>query len=118
MWKVVAVIGLCLLTLPGFCQAGSKYQVATILEITPHPGDQARPSSAPRYDVSVKVGETVYVALYTPGLADAAIKYAAGHELLVSVGKDTIVYNDLLGRSYEVPIQSQHPAPPPKASSR
>ena len=118
MWKLVAVISLCLLTLPAFCQSGSKYQVATILEITPHQGDVARASSGARYDVSVKIGDTVYVALYTPDLGDDATKYAAGRELLVRVGKDTLAYNDLLGRSYEVPIQSQHPAAPSKASSR
>jgi len=118
MWKLVAVMSLCLLTLPAFCQSGSKYQVATILEIKPHQGDGAKAGSPVQYDVSVKVGDTVYVALYTPGLADDATKYAAGRELLVRVEKDMIAYNDLLGRSYEAPIQSQHPAAATKTGSQ
>jgi len=118
MWKLVAVMSLCLLTLPAFCQSGSKYQVATILEITPHQSNGQKAGSPVRYDVSVKVGDTIYVALYTPGLADDATKYAAGRDLLVRVEKDTITYSDLLGRSYEAPIQSQHPAAASKASSQ
>jgi len=39
------------------------------------------------------------------------VKYAAGRELLVLVGKKTITYNDILGRSFTVPIQSQKAAP-------
>ena len=118
MWKLIAVMSVCLLALPAFCQSVSKYQVATILEITPHQGDGAKAGSAVRYDVSVKVGDTVYVALYTPGLADDATKYSAGRELLVRIEKDTIAYNDLLGRPYEAPIQSKHPAAPSKTSSQ
>ena len=36
-------------------------------------------------------------------------KYATGRELLVLVGKNTITYNDMLGRSLQVPIESQRP---------
>jgi hypothetical protein len=32
-----------------------------------------------------------------------------GHELLVRVEKDAITYNDMLGRSIQVPIQSRRP---------
>jgi hypothetical protein len=38
------------------------------------------------------------------------VRYAAGRELLVLVGKQTLTYNDLLGQSYEVPIVSRKPA--------
>jgi hypothetical protein len=38
------------------------------------------------------------------------VKYAAGRELLVLVGKKTITYNDMLGQSTDVPIVSQKPA--------
>lgn len=118
MWKLVAVISCCLLTLPAFCQSGTKYQVATILEIAPHQGDGTKASGPTRYDVSVKVGDTIYVALYTPGSGEDAAKYAAGRDLLVRVGKDSIAYNDLMGRSYEVPIESQRQAPAATTNSQ
>ena len=56
------------------------------------------------------------VVLYTPPLGELPPKYAAGRELLVLVGKNTITYNDMLGRSLQVPIETQRPAAERKAS--
>ena len=65
MRRLIAVVGLCLLTFPAFCQSTSKYQVAIITEVKPRQaaGDDA--SDPTSYDVSVKVGDTIYVVLYT-----------------------------------------------------
>ena len=63
-----------------------------------------------------KVGDTIYVVLYTTPLGELPPKYATGHELLVLVGKNTITYNDMLGRSLQVPIVSQRPVTDPKQS--
>ena len=101
---------------PAFGQSTSKYQVGTITEVKVHQTAGSGASDAASYDVSVKVGNTVYVVLYTPPLGEETVKYSAGRELLVLVGKRTITYNDLLGRSYEVPIESQKPAAMPKQS--
>ena len=68
------------------------------------------------YDISVKVGDTIYVVLYTKPLGEIPAKYARGRELLVLVGENTITYNDKLGRSLQVPIESQRPATEPKRS--
>ena len=116
MRRLIGVIALCLLSLPAFCQSTSKYQVATITDVKPHQaaGDDA--PNATSYDVSVKVGDTIYLVLYTTPLGEITPKYAAGRNLLVLVGKNTITYNDMLGRSLQVPIQSQRPATEPKTS--
>jgi hypothetical protein len=81
-----------------------------ITEVNAHQvaGDSA--SDPTSYDVSVKVGDTIYVVLYTPPLGELPPKYERGHELLVLVGKNTITYNDVLGRSLQVLIESQRPA--------
>lgn len=116
MRRLIAVIGLWLLTFPALCQSTSKYQVAIINEVKPRQAagdDAADPTS---YDVSVKVGDTIYVVLYRQPLGELPAKYATGHQLLVLVGKDTITYNDILGRSLQVPIESQRPAAEPKQS--
>lgn len=68
-----------------------------------------KPSDAVRYDVSVKVADTIYLVLYTDSLGTSTVKYAAGRQLLVHVDKDTRTYNDILGRSQRVPIISQKP---------
>ncbi len=116
MRKLIGAVTLCLLTLPALCQSTSKYQVAIITEVKAHQvaGEPASDSSS--FDVSVKVGDTIYVVLYTPPLSELPPKYATGRELLVLVGKSTITYNDMLGQSHEVRIESQRPAIEPKHS--
>lgn len=109
MRKVGAVIAVCLIALSTFGQSTSKYQVATILQIEPHQQSDAASANVKTYDVTVRVGNTIYVALFTPHLGEDGAKYAAGIDLLVHVGKNSITYNDLLGRSYEVPIESERP---------
>ena len=116
MRKLIAVIALCFLTFPAFCQSNSKYQIAQITEVKPRQAAGASASDATSYDVSVKVGDTIYVVLYTPPLGELPPKYARGRELLVLVEKDTITYNDMLGRSLQVPIESQRPAAESKQS--
>ena len=107
MLRLAGVVCILLTTLPAVCQSTSKYQVATITEVKVHQATGSGVSNAASYDVSVKVGDIVYVVLYTPALGEETVKYAAGRELLVLVGKNTITYNDILGRSFEVPIESQ-----------
>jgi hypothetical protein len=103
---------------PAFGQSMSKYQVGTITEVKAHQAAENAASDAASYDVSVKVGGTIYVVLYTPALGEDTVKHAAGRDLLVLVGKNTITYNDILGRSYEVPIKSQKPAESQKPAAR
>jgi len=105
MLRLAIVFCISLTMFSAFGQSTSKYQVGTILEVKTHQG--AGNAAAASYDVSVKVGETIYVVLYTPPLGEETVKYAAGRELLVLVGKRTIRYNDILGQSFEVPIESQ-----------
>ena len=107
MLRLAVVFCICLTTFPAFCQSKSKYQVGTITEVKTHPASEGGASGTASYDVSVKVGNTVYVVLYTSPLGQDTVKYTAGRDLLVLVGKDTISYNDILGRSFELPIESQ-----------
>jgi hypothetical protein len=109
MLKAMGVILVCLWTLSALCQSGSKYQVGTITDVKPHQSAGAT-SEGTSYEVSVRVGDTLYVLLYTPPLGTNTVKYAAGREVLVIVGKNTITYNDILGNSHELPIVSRKPA--------
>jgi hypothetical protein len=116
MRKLIAAIVLCLLTFPALCQSTSKYEVGTITEVKLRQGAGGSAFGPASYDVSVKVGATIYVVLYTRPPGEITPEYAAGRELLVLVGKNTITYNDILGRSFDVPIESQKPATEPKPS--
>jgi hypothetical protein len=114
--KLIGVIALCLLTFPALCQTTSKWQIASIIEVRPHLAEGEDATDPITYDISVKVGDTIYLVRYTTPAGEIAPKYAGGRELLVLVGKNTITYNDMLGRSLQVPIQSQRPAAEPKQS--
>ena len=114
--RLIPVFTLCLLTFPALCQSASKWQIATISEVKPHLAGEEDASDPITYDVSVKVGDTIYLVRYITPAGEIAPKYAIGHELLVLVGKNTITYNDMLGRSFQVPIESHRPATEPKHS--
>jgi hypothetical protein len=113
---LMAVIALSLLAFPVVGQSTSKYEVGTITDVKLHQGAAQGSSDVGSYDVSVKVGDTIYQVLYTPPPGALTPQYAAGRELLVLVGKSTITYNDILGRSFDVPIESQRPATGTKQS--
>jgi len=112
MLRFARIFCILVAAVPAFCQSTSKWQLGTITDVQVHqPAEKVGSSEATSYDVSVKVGDTIYVVLYTPPLREDTVKYAAGRDLLVFVGKSTIRYNDILGRSYEVPIENQKTAP-------
>jgi hypothetical protein len=99
-------------TLPLVCQEHhSKWQVGTIMAVAAHPADEKSPDVR-KYDVSVKVGKTIYVVLYVPPDGTDTITHRAGIDLLVSVGPKTLAFNNLLGQKVELPILSRKPVTP------
>jgi len=115
MLRLVTIFFICLTSLPMFCQSTSKWVVGTITDVRTHQtGSDAFGTVS--YDVSVKVGDTVYVVLYAPPLGGETVKYVTGRDLLVLVGKNTVRYNDILGQAHEVPIESQRPTVNPSKS--
>lgn len=115
MWKTVCLILLGLSTLTGLASATNSYEVGTITAVMAHPGGASTDPSTLSYDVSVKVGDTVYVVLYTPPHGIKVVQYAAGRQLLVRVGEKTIAFNDELGTTSEVPILSRTTVAPQAA---
>src|SRR5262245_33052707 len=103
MLRLICAICICLVAFPAFSESAPRYQVGTITDVKPHQSTSGD-SEILSYDVSLKVGDTVYLTLYTPPLGMSTVKYAAGRDVLVLVGKKTITYNDLMGRAIEVPI--------------
>ena len=110
MRRLICVICICLGTFPALCQSASKYQVGTITDVKTHQAVGEASPDVVSYDVSLKVGNTIYLVLYTPPLGMNTVKYSVGRDLLVLVGKRTVTYDDLLGQRFEVPIISQRPA--------
>lgn len=108
---VICAVTICGVALPVFCEPPADYAVATIVDVKPHQSaGGGSPSAVASYDISLKVGKTIYLVLYTDTFGTGTIRYAAGRELLVQVGKNTITYNDIVGQAHEVPIISHKPA--------
>jgi len=106
IFRFLFAIVICVTTLPALSQTpSSKYQVGTIVAVKQH--EDAHPdasSTATRYDVSVKVRDTIYVVLYTSPNSINAVQYAPGSDVLVLIGKDSLTISRKLDGTTEVPI--------------
>jgi len=87
--------------------APSKFQPGTITEVATHQNAPGESGDVARYDVSVKVGNTIYKVPCTPPNGASSVKYSAGFELLVLVGSDTLTFNSQLSAMTVVPILSR-----------
>jgi len=99
---------MCIAALPFAGQTPlSKYQPATITEVNIHQetGNPAEKNTQ-QYEVSLKVGETVYTVLYEPPFGSNAVEYAVGQDLLVLVGERALRFSKLgsTNPGPEVPI--------------
>jgi hypothetical protein len=84
------VLLLCTAIAPAVCQTGSsKYEPGTILAVERHQA-AASDNDTTRYDVTVRIGDAVYVVLFTPAYGSNTVEFSEGLELLFSVGKDTL----------------------------
>jgi len=112
MRKVLWILLMFAVVPSTFAQStSSKYQPGLIMSVKQHPEPASTTDSPKRYDIDIKVGNTIYSLLYTPAPGTYGFQYSAGQEILVSVGPKTITYNDMLGKSRTVPIVSRSTAP-------
>ena len=103
---------LFLSTLFALSQTTPKFRPGTIMAVTPHPNSaNGQDHDGPAYDVSVKVGDTLYVVLCAPHNASRTVAYTAGMQLLVAVNKDTLTFNRQ-ETPVDVPILRRESLPP------
>jgi len=96
--------------------ASSTYQPGTITAVTAHLSPAQHDQNISQYDVSVKVGKTTYVVLYTPPNGANVVSYAVGDELLVLVGNNKLAFNSPAGK-VETPILRRETLPAPGGGS-
>jgi hypothetical protein len=112
MRKCLGVILVCVAFLSAFGQTpSSKYQPGTIMAVTAHQNPGQSDSDVTQYNVSVKVGNTTYMVLFTPPNGSTTVKYAVGDELLVLVGNNTLTFNTATSGKTAVPILSRETLP-------
>ena len=110
--RLLAVL-ICTASLLALAQTpSSNYQRGTITAGTAHqnaPGESGR--DVARYDVSVKVGNTVYVVLFTPPNGSNSVEYATGIDMLFLVGNDKLTFNSMVSGKTEMPILRRETSP-------
>jgi hypothetical protein len=96
----------CIAALSAFGQApSSKYQPGTIMAVTAHlNAEKEAEGDLVRYDVSVKIGNILYVVLYTPPNGASGVEYSLGMQRLFLIGNRTLTFNSRLSGTTEVPI--------------
>ena len=105
--SLILVITALLSTL---CQSqSSAYQPGTIMGVTRHPNAPGEQDIA-RYDVTLKVGNNVYVVLYSPPPGQNTVEYMAGMDILVLVENNSIRFSKL-GTTGEAPIERREALP-------
>jgi hypothetical protein len=112
MGRKFCALFVCLITLPLFCQTSSSNpQVATITAVNVHQKDADNSDRAvAQYDVSLQIGNTVYVALFTPPSGATVVQYGVGMNVVVMVGSKSIIFTKL-GTTSEMPILSRKDLP-------
>ena len=87
----------------------SAYQPGTIMGVTRHPNALGEDGMA-RYDVTLKVGDNVYVVLYSPPQGQNTVEFAAGMDILVLVQNNSIRFSKF-GTTGEAPIERREALP-------
>lgn len=86
-----------------------QYQPATIIQVKLHQNASSSDQGQKVYEVSIKVNGTTYVVLTAAPSGESTMLYVVGREVLVQVGDNSILWNDILGQSHEVPIIAKGP---------
>jgi len=109
--RVCALIVVLSTTLLRVSGENKTWQAGTFVEVKAHQVDAGNDAGAKQYDVSIKVGKKIYVALYTAEKDQAVPEYYVGMRRTVLVDGDTIKINDLLGHTRALKILSSKDAP-------
>lgn len=92
--------------------ARGQWQVGTVVAVKVHQPDSGK-TVVTSYEVSMKIGETVFVVLCTPRYDTGTALSGSGRELNVLVGDKMITYNDILGNPVQDPILARSAATTP-----
>ena len=104
------ILMMCVAVVRSQGEEKKPWRSGTIMEVKAHetgPGtDQIK-----QYEITVKIGKKLYVALYTPPENQPELEYYVGMARSMQVDGDTLNVNDLLGRTHTLKILSSKDAP-------
>ena len=113
---VCALIAILCFTAVSSSGEKKTWQAGTILEVKAHehPPDSdnaANDNAGKEYDISIKVGKKIYVALYASEKNQPEPDFYVGMRRTVLIDGDTLKFNDLLGNTHSLRILSSKDAP-------
>jgi hypothetical protein len=111
--RLLLAVWICAVSVSALGQtSATDYRRGTIVAVAAHqavPGESGR--DVARYDVSVKVGNTVYVVLFTSPNGSNSVEYSTGIDMLFLVGDNTLTFNSMVSGKTEMPILRRETIP-------
>ena len=111
-WILIAIICLAVLRAPA--ENKKAWQPGTVVQVKPHQATSGDNHATKQYDVSIKVGKKIYLALYTLREDDPDLQNYVGMARMVLIEGDSLTLNDLLGHPHLLKIVSSKDAPEAK----
>ena len=82
----------------------AKWQHGIILAVVKHADSQHVDPNVTSYDISLRVGKTVYVVLYNAPRNSSMVEYRVGGDVVVLVDRTNLTINDIQGNAHTVKI--------------
>jgi hypothetical protein len=82
----------------------SGWQHGVILAVVKHAESQNTDPNVTSYDISLRVGNTIYVVLYTAPKNSSMVEYRVGADVVVRVQGTDLTVNDIQGNAHTVKI--------------
>jgi hypothetical protein len=82
----------------------ARWQHGVVLSVTKHAESPEMDPHFTSYDVSLRVGKTMYVVLYTVPRNSSMVEYRVGSDLVVHVQGTKLTFNDIQGNAHTVKI--------------
>src|SRR5215469_1272636 len=110
-WLLIAIICFAVPRVSG--ENKKAWQAGTVVQVKPHQVTSGEKEGTKQYDVSVKVGKKIYLALHTvkEGEPDMDWGNYVGMARMVLIEGDTLTFNDLSGNPHSLKIVSSKDAP-------
>lgn len=91
----------------------NDWQAGTVLKVKAHQATTGESHGTPtKYDVSMKIGNKIYVVLYAPEQAAPEPEFYVGMARTVLVEGEFVKFNDLLGNIHRMRILSSKDVAP------
>ena len=81
-----------------------EWQHGIIVSVDKHSESQTSDSHQSSYDIALRVGDVIYVVIYTVPGSSSTVDYRVGTDLVVLVTEPTLTFNDLQGNPHTVEI--------------